>query len=66
MACANCGQRAAIATPETAAVPLTPVLTSCRACVRTRLALLWIVGFGGAWLGAIYWLVGFGPCGCAP
>jgi hypothetical protein len=66
MACAACGQHAAVTPTQTAAVTTTTESTSCRACILTRLALLWIVGVGGVSLSTIYWLVGFGPCGCGP
>jgi hypothetical protein len=65
MACAGCRQRAMIAT-RARAVRARTAPASCRTCVLTRFALLWIVGVGGIALGAIYWLVGFGPCGCLP
>lgn len=66
MVCAGCRQRAATAATVTAAGSAAAEPTSCRTCIQARIALLWIVGFGGAWLGAIYWLLGFGPCRCAP
>jgi hypothetical protein len=65
MACAGCRERAATAATVAAAGLPAAAPPSCRTCIQARIALLWIVGVGGAGFAAIYWLIGFGPCGCA-
>jgi hypothetical protein len=64
MACVGCGQRAKSIVTDKGAVANAQAPGSCRTCALMRLTLLWIVGFGGAWVAAVYWLIGFGPCGC--